>query len=119
MADTQQAIAQELGLSTEALGQPKPNFTLNELDIKSRERLSAKRFQRQGFPSDIYKVKGTLTATLAASSHKIQQSAPFEVYLGTNPEENQKKTSAQADGDAKNGPEIWFMISPDALTPPQ
>lgn len=127
MANAQQAIAQGLGMSGGISSQPKPNFTLDKLDIKSRERLSAKSFQSKGYPSELYKVTGTLTTTLAASNHKIQQNAPFEVYLGTTP----KETNAQTDNNSENSPkdgskdgpesdiETWFMISPDALKPPQ
>lgn len=111
LTHAQQLIAQELGISA----QPEPNFKIDRLDIKSRERLSAKKFQRQGYPSDIYKVKGTVEATLTASHRKVQQSGPFEVYLGTNP-----KDSANTDGtDPQSKIETWFMISPDEPKPPQ
>ena len=122
LSHAQQTIAQGLGDSS----QLKPNFKINRLEVKNRKRVAEKRFQRRGYPSDIYKVEGTVKATLTASNYKVQQSGPFKVYLGTNPKgsdntenvaDSQSASSESADSESKL--ETWFMISPDELKPPQ
>ncbi len=112
LTHTQQTIAQELGLT----GQPtlKPNFKIDKLDIQSRIRVTDPKFQQQGYPSDIYKVQGTISTTLTASERKIQQSGPFEIYLGTNPKTKGKTSQTNQSDDPL---ETWFLINPNAVKP--
>ncbi len=121
LTHAQQTIAQELGVRY----QPtlKPNFKIDQLNIQSRAKVSEPRFQQPGYPSDIYKVKGSFNTTLKASDGKIQQSSPFEIYLGTNPKpkKNNPKTSANSeanDSTWQNNPvETWFLINPNEVKP--
>ena len=112
LSNTQQAIAQGLGASIPI----QPNFKIDKLEVKDRKRVSEERFQRDGYPSDIYKVEGTVKATLTASNRKIQQSGPFTVYLGTNPKDS---ATTEKGADSQSKIETWFMISPDEPKPPQ
>ncbi len=122
LSSAQQTIAQGLGAQgLGASGQLKPNFKIDRLEVKNRKRVSEKRFQQSGYPSDIYKVEGTVKATLTASNYKVQQSGPFKVYLGTNPQESNDTENAadtQSPG-SQSKIETWFMIRPDEPKLPQ
>jgi len=111
----------------------KPNFKLDRLSIDSRKKISEKRFQQERYPTDIYKVQGTLETTLTAPGRKIHQSSPFEVYLGTNPPAKPTANSTPKIKNRKSGPvsdpasesasepaiETWYLIDPDEPTQPQ
>lgn len=116
LSNAQQTIAQGLGASNPI----KPNFKIDKLEVKNRERVSEKRFQRSGYPSDIYKVEGTVKATLTASNRKVQQSGPFKIYLGTNSKDSTNTADADSQSiDSQSKIQTWFMINPDEPKPPQ
>jgi hypothetical protein len=115
LAHTQQTIAQELGFTDQPV--LKPNFKIDKLDIQSRTPVSAPISQQQGYPSAIYKVQGTVSTTLTSSEGKIQQSSPFEVYLGNNPKT--KGTTSESNRSETNSSgsnvETWFLIDPQKM----
>lgn len=138
LSHAQQSIAQTLGAPNELTPSLtlKPNFRIDKLDIASREKVSEKRFQQPGYPSDIYKVSGTLSTTLTAANRKIQQNSPFEVYLGTYIATKPTKVSQKALPQKSTAPnsapekdpeefsvtnpeefpgETWFLIDPSAI----
>jgi hypothetical protein len=113
LTHSQQAIAQELGLTHQSA--LKPNFKIEKLNIQSRTKVSDEpKFQQPGYPPDIYKVQGSFNATLTTAERKIQQSSPFEIYLGTHP-----KTGAPSEGKSESTPdskvETWFLINPNEM----
>lgn len=97
LANTQETLAQELGLANGMKN--KPNFKINQLKINSREKLPAEAFEDRAI-GDVYRVRGTFRTELrtGAYSNSIGQSSPFEIYLGTNLQET--------DSDV----ETWFLI---------
>ncbi len=107
--NVQQAIAQGLGIPPETA--TKPNFKINQINVKSRQKISVPAVQQRGYPNSLYKVNGTFEAILSNPEQTIRQESPFEVYLGTNDLEN---TSAEPQTE-----QIWYLIPPDSLKPPQ
>ncbi|MEL6160687.1 MAG: hypothetical protein AAFR18_15875 [Cyanobacteria bacterium J06627_32] len=102
LTQTQQTIAENLGTFTantpsESL---KPNFKIEKISIKSREKLTATPLLRHPNLSEVYKVTGTYWATLTEqSSQKAQQDTPFDLLLGTDTaEEDEVQT--------------WYLIQP-------
>ncbi len=125
LSNLQNNIAQGLGIDEPALN---PNFKIDKLEITSREKVSNPRFQQKGYPSDIYKVRGTVETTLTAASRKIQQTSPFEIYLGTNAlkkaakkseQQNENRSKDQSENEPENKPETWYLIAPDVPKPLQ
>jgi len=102
LVDTQETLAQELGLSSGP--ENKPNFKINKLNINSRKKLPAGSLTNQTV-GDVYRVLGTFRAELRMDdySDSIGQNSPFEIYLGINPQ--------TADSDV----ETWFLIKAAAL----
>ena len=106
-----------------------PNFKIDRLDIASREKVQEQRFQKKGYPSDIYKVQGTVETTLTVSSRKVQQASPFELYLGrdeppSRPAQSQRNSSANptsnsADSAPKESIETWYLIASNQPKLPQ
>lgn len=97
LTNTQETLAQELGLVSDS--ENKPNFKINQLKINSREKLPAGTFKNHTL-SNVYRVRGTFRTELkmGAYSDSIGQSSPFEIYLGTQPQ--------AADSDV----ETWFLV---------
>ncbi len=109
------AIAQQLTQTqqtiTQALGQPsaaelEPNFKIKQLTVSEREKLPGPTLQKAlgdslagRLSSDVYRVRGTFSAAIAARPHQTQDS-PFEVYLSPD---------FQA-GDAEV--ETWYLLKP-------
>lgn len=113
LTNNQQDIAQNLGMPSEP--EIKPNFTVNRLNVKSREKLTgsqrvsaAAAVSPRRYPGDLYRVRGTFEATLRAPSRKtqrkIQHSSPFEVYLSTDPQDTREV-------------ETWFFAKPSDAVP--
>ncbi len=112
LTNTQQSIAQSLGMAPEP--EIKPNFTVNRLNVESREKLtgsqrvSAAAISPRRYPGDLYRVRGTFEATLRApnrkTQQKIQQSSAFEVYLSTDPQDTREI-------------ETWFLVKPSEAIP--
>lgn len=112
LTNAQQSIAQNLGMPSEP--EIKPNFTVNRINVESREKLasskrsSAAAVSSRRYPGDLYRVRGTFEATLRAPNRKtqkkIQQSSAFEVYLGTDPQDTREA-------------ETWFLIKPSEALP--
>ncbi|MGC1307077.1 MAG: hypothetical protein WA885_07600 [Phormidesmis sp.] len=95
LTDTQQTLATELGIPN-----PKPNFQVKKLDVRSRQKLTEPAYQR--YPGEVYRVRGTFEAVLTSpeKKEKIEQESPFEVYLSINPQDDSEI-------------ETWFFIRPD------
>lgn len=109
----QQAIAQ--GLGTQAEAATKPNFKINQLNVKNRQKLSLPAAQQKRLPASLYKVRGTFEATLSTPEQTIRQENPFEVYLGTNDlDDNLENKSTEPEPT-----QTWYLIPPDSLKPPQ
>ncbi len=111
LTNTQQSIAQNLGMLSES--EIKPNFTVNRLSVESREKLSGPQrvsaaVSPHRYPGDLYRVRGTFEATLRAPNRKIQtkiqRSSAFEVYLSTDPQDTSEV-------------ETWFLVRPSDAIP--
>ncbi|MGB3292738.1 MAG: hypothetical protein WBB01_07130 [Phormidesmis sp.] len=96
LTNTQQTLAQDLGIFANDLV---PNFKIDRLTVDSRQKLAKSSLQRDDIPGDAYRVRGTFEATLIGSSRQIQQSSPFEIYLGADP-----------NGDSET--QTWFLFRP-------
>lgn len=102
LTNVQNEIAKDLGLSTTA----PPNFKIDSLTVSRREKLDERTFPANGYPTDIYRVKGTVETTLMTTDGKRQQTGPFEVLLGTTPSDNDSDAAAAATADT----EIWYLL---------
>jgi len=100
LVKAQNTISQDLGLPVSAT----PNFKIDRLTIRRREKLNDSMFGAEGYPSEIYKVSGTVETTLNALDSKTQHTSPFEVILGTTP------PALEA---AAPEVESWYLIPPD------
>jgi hypothetical protein len=108
LTDTQQAIAQDLGIqsgtqSGTQSGLPdkpgfKPNFKIDQMTIQSREKLTQQPVQQGPITGDIYRVRGTFSATLATPGRPVKQSSPFDIYLSTNPQDDSAEVKT------------WFLV---------
>jgi hypothetical protein len=108
LTDTQQAIAQELGIPSSTQLNPKdgpidksgfkPNFKIDQLTIQSREKLNKQPVPQGQITGDVYRVRGTFSATLAAPGHPVKQSSPFDIYLSTDPQDDSSEVKT------------WFLI---------
>ncbi len=99
LTHTQQAIAQDLGLlaSTDD-GSFKPNFKIEKITVKSREKVTNSEIANRQNVQEVYRVRGDFEAKLTHSKNQQPPtSSPFELYLGTNPTE-------------ASGPETWFLL---------
>ncbi|MEM6450611.1 MAG: hypothetical protein AAF703_09890 [Cyanobacteria bacterium P01_D01_bin.105] len=103
LTNAQTVIAEELELPAPA----QPNFKVEHLSISRREKLTERVFETEGYPSNIYKVSGTVETTLTTATGKTQQVAPFEVILGITPPVESPVTAPAI--------ETWYLIpSPEA-----
>lgn len=98
LTHTQNDLAQTLGLQDEAVREP--NFKINQLTVKSREKLTNPEIQ-QRYPGELYKVRGAFEATLTAFGQKTKQSSSFEIYLAHDPQDLSEV-------------DTWFLLKPDA-----
>lgn len=101
LTHTQQAIAQDLGIQKGL--QDTPNFKIDKLTIQGREKLNKQPVHQGPITGDVYRVRGTFSATLDALGHPIQESSPFDIYLSTNPQDDNAAVKT------------WFLIEPDQL----
>ena len=99
LLSAQNAIAQDLGLPTQA----QPSFKIDKLTIETRKKISEAAFETKDYPSDVYRVSGTVDTTLTAESGKTQQTGPFEVYLGITPPSEPSESETT---------ETWYLIPP-------
>ncbi len=96
LTNTQQAIAQDLGITP---SDSPPNFKIDQLTVTSRQKLAKSSLQRDDIPGDAYRVRGTFEATLTGANRQIQQSSPFDLYL-----------SADLETDSET--QTWFFFQP-------
>lgn len=96
LTNTQQAIAQDLGITT---SNAVPNFKIDQLNVTSRQKLAKSSLQRDDIPGDAYRVRGTFETTLTGANRQIQQSSPFDIYL-----------SADLEDDSET--QTWFFFKP-------
>ncbi|MEM9091111.1 MAG: hypothetical protein AAGC93_20495 [Cyanobacteria bacterium P01_F01_bin.53] len=110
LAKTQENLAQELGLRNQV--ERTPNFKISQLKVDSREKLTADdvrlAFLNGVSVDEVYRVRGTFRATLTTTrsskdNSRLQQTSPFEIYLGTNKITEQEPTEAI---------ETWFLVQP-------
>ncbi|MBE9063124.1 hypothetical protein [cf. Phormidesmis sp. LEGE 11477] len=101
LSQTQQAIAQDLGLLQGSEDESKANFKLEKVTVNSREKVTDLESAQRHNIQDVYRVRGSFEAKLL---HPIGQPpptrSPFELYLGTNPTE-------------ADGLETWFVLNSD------
>ncbi len=111
--DMQSAVAKGLNLSAAA---PIADFKVGRVAIESREKLLDPALKKQAvangaYIDGLYKVAGTYDATLTKGDETIEQSSPFEVYLGNRPKSMRSTVSAA------EAAETWFLLSPESAKP--
>ena len=107
LTQVQDAIAQDLGISTPITS----SFKVKEITINQRQKVNDPLFSSTGYPDDIYRVSGTVETTLVTEREKTEQTAPFEVYLGTTPSDTAEEKNKSADI------ETWYIVpNPNAQT---
>ena len=96
LTNQQQAIAQALNLSDS-----KPNFKIDKIDIKRREKISSTDFKQ--YPGEVYRVRGTFNTTLRGptKSSQLESNNPFDLYLSTDPEDTSET-------------QTWFLLKPSS-----
>ena len=104
LTHTQHTLARDLGIAVETDLAFKPNFKIDNFTVSSRQKIPSADAR---YPGDVYRVRGTFKATLAAPNRQlkaasVQQTSPFDIYLSTNPKD---------DSDV----ETWFLIESEAL----
>lgn len=102
LTQTQQNIAENLGIVSDNASPEriKPNFTVDDVNVNSREKLTASPLLKHPNVGEVYRVKGTYKATLSRQiSQKAQQDAPFDLLLGTDTEQS---------GEIQT----WYLIEP-------
>lgn len=94
LTNQQQAIAQTLNLSAS-----KPNFKIEKIDIKNRQKITSPDFKQ--YPGEVYRIRGTFDTTLRgpAKSPQLEPNNPFDLYLSTDPQDTSEI-------------ETWFLIYP-------
>ena len=91
----QQTIAQALDLEA-----PTPNFKIEKITVKNRQKLTAPPFTQ--YPGQVYKVTGNFQAKLKTTERPSQPATPFGFYLSNDPEETSET-------------QTWYLIPPDRL----
>lgn len=116
LAKVQQRIAEDLNLSA-----PEPsNFKVKKLDISSRQKVSDRTPAATGYPTDIYRVRGTVETALTTPNGTTEQTGPFEVYLGTTGTSGASGTSPASNSATAAETKTWYIIPPSRLqTQPQ
>ncbi|PZO58727.1 MAG: hypothetical protein DCF15_04400 [Phormidesmis priestleyi] len=103
LTHTQQTLAQALGFEST----PAPNFKIDNLTVKSREKLNPSDFSRSDIPSELYRVRGTFETALTAPALKakavVQQNSPFEIYLASEPQLQDSETTDKV--------QTWFLVN--------
>lgn len=100
LLEKQQNLAQNLGLKSD--GEAVPSFQVAHVTVRNRKKMPQK-----GFPDhilgEVYKIQGTFDVSwgTTADENVVQKSSPFELYLGTDPQD--------ADADVAT----WFLIRPN------
>jgi len=112
--EMQAAVARGLNLSAQTV--PIPDFQVGKVSVESREKLSDLAMKKQAiahgaYIDGLYKVVGTYDATLTKGNETVEQSSPFEVYLGNRPKSMRSTVSAA------EAAETWFLLSPQSATP--
>ncbi|WP_227499987.1 hypothetical protein [Synechococcus sp. PCC 7335] len=99
LSQTQQAIANDLGLIEDADSDSlQPNFKLEKVIVSSREKVGNFESAKHRGIQDVYRVRGSFEAKLTHPiAQQSQTQSPFDLYLGTNPTE-------------ADGPETWFLL---------
>ena len=104
LSHTQQTIAQGLGVAESEGNDLEPNFKIDKITVKSREKVTdaqiagSEAVQSQNI-QEVYRVRGSFEAKLAQSKTKQPPiSSPFDLYLGT--------SSIEVDD-----PETWFLLA--------
>ncbi|MEL6763509.1 MAG: hypothetical protein AAFO87_07565, partial [Cyanobacteria bacterium J06607_6] len=93
-----------------------PNFKVGKVSIESREKISDSALRKRAasygaYINELYKVTGMYNATLTKGNQTIEQSNPFEVYLGNRPKSMRSTVSAAESN------ELWYLLSPDSARP--
>lgn len=103
LTHTQQTLAQALGFEST----PVPNFKIDRLTVKSREKLNPSEFSRNDIPSELYRVRGTFATALTVPALKaktvVQPNSPFEIYLAIEPQ--------PPDSDRADKVQTWFLVN--------
>ena len=73
--NVRQKISKGLGISEQASSTLK--FKIDGLNVASRQKLGESKRLPQGYPENLYKVRGTFSATVNGSTQKMQQEGPF------------------------------------------
>lgn len=100
LTQVQEAIAQDLGITTPLTS----SFKVKAITISQRQKANDAAFASAGYPDDIYRVSGTVETTLITEREKTEQTAPFEVYLGTTPSNASGEKTDSADV------ETWYIV---------
>ena len=88
LTQTQQSLAQELGLTPRQSADENftPNFQVKQIKVARREKTNSPRPLNNSSLSEIYKVSGTFDAILTTPTGRTSQpDSPFEMYLATDP----------------------------------
>ena len=102
LTQTQQTIAENLGIVSDNAPPEriKPNFTVDNVNVNSREKLTASPLLQHPNVREVYRVRGTYKATLTQiPSQKTQKETPFDLVLGT-------------DADQESEIQTWYLIQP-------
>ena len=93
----QQDIADALNLAPS-----KPNFKIEKIDIKSRQKMAEPAFKQ--YPGEVYRVRGTFSAALkgTAKASQVETDAPFDIYLSTDSQDTSET-------------ETWYLLHPDSV----
>ena len=119
IAQQQTNIRREI---SDGLGLPSASpttFKIDKLSVTNRQKLTAPKLSKPGYPDSFYKVRGTFLATLATTNQTIQQESPFEIYLGTNAQGKGDRSSKTDKNKAdKDKVQTWYWVPSDLFNQP-